>query len=111
MNFNLRINLLHHFEHKQRMKKIIQLGILILAVATFYNARAQAQADSSGTVMELREYAIDHVQGKKPFKYRDADNKLKESKTAYLVTFTFVNELKTTNTMIDFYIGDYRIPE
>lgn len=95
------------------MKKIIQLGILALSLATFYNVGAQVQArsDSGAMVMELKEYVIDHVQGKKPYKYRDNDNKLKESKTAYLVTFTFASELKTMNTMIDFYIGDYRIPE
>ena len=93
------------------MKKIIQLGILTLSLAIFYNVGAQAQVDSNAIVLELKEYAIDHVQGKKPFKYRDTDNKVKESKTAYLVTFIFANELKAMNTMIDFYIGNYRIPE
>ena len=45
------------------MKKIIQLGILTLILAIFHNVGARAQADSSAMVLELREYAIDHVQG------------------------------------------------
>ena len=95
------------------MRKIFQLGMLALVMSTCYNvgAQGQSQSDSGAMIIELKEYAVYHVQGKKLYKYRDNENKLKESKTAYLVTFTFATKLKAMNTRIDFYIGDYRIPE
>ena len=95
------------------MKKIVQLGMLALVIFTFYNvgAQGQNQSDSGALIIDLKEYAVYHVQGKKPYKYRDNDNKLKESKTAYLVMFTFATGLKAMSIRIDFYIGDFRIPE
>ena len=95
------------------MKKIVQFGVLTVAIAICVkvNGQARAQSDSTKFAIVLQDFAVYRVQGKKPFKYRDENFNLKESKTAYLVTFTFASEPKVMNTHVNFYMGDYRIPE
>lgn len=90
--------------------KLISITILTLGIIGFCHPVLQAQTKSSLNI-ELKEYAVHQVQGKKSYTYKDKDNKRKESKTAYLVTLTFAQELKPMDINIDYYIGDYKIPE
>lgn len=90
--------------------KFIPITILAIGIFGFsYNA-VQAQNKTSLTI-ELKEYVVHQVQGKKYYTYKDKDNKRKESKTAYLVTLTFAQKLEPMDINIDYYIGDYKIPE
>ena len=95
--------------------KVIHIKIGIIALATMCiclrAAEGQTQPPKADYKIELKEYAVHQVQGKKPYKFLDKDNKLKESKTAYLITFTFDQKQKPMNVATNFYIGDYRIPE
>jgi hypothetical protein len=72
---------------------------------------AQSAAQQPGIGLELKEYKIYLVQSKKPYKYLDKENKVRESRTAYLVKFFFVKTPKPSDTVIKFYIGEYKVPE
>jgi hypothetical protein len=84
---------------------------VLLLLLTLEFACAQSTTDQQSFTLELKDVQVYQVQAKEPYTYKDKENKTKEVNTAYLVKLVFDKRPQPTNDRIDFYIGDYRIPE
>lgn len=72
------------------------------------NFAQQPQQDQN---LQLKGYEVHFVRAKKPYQYRTEKNELKKAEAAYLVLLHFEKRPPVTNERIDFYIGDYKVPE
>jgi hypothetical protein len=84
--------------------------------ATTQTPSSQAPAASSGaevqpTPLELTGVELHKVRLSYPHKLREKDGKEKVYEQAWLVLFSFKNPPPTMDTRMDFYIGDYQVPE
>jgi hypothetical protein len=62
--------------------------------------------------LKLTGYEVHLTKAKKPYQYRTDNNTvIKKADKAYLVLLHLEPMPKVTNTRIDFYIGDYKVPE
>jgi hypothetical protein len=85
--------------------------VMMVCLATVNTACAQRQPKGQDSALELSSYSVHLVQPKTPYKVRNAKNEVEEKKTAYLVFFDLKHRPAFYNTNLDFYIGDYKIPE
>ena len=93
--------------------KYISLKLLILLCVFSGFTRTMAQSpktDSTGT-LHLAGYEVHFVKAKNIYQYRTDKNELRKADAAYLVLLNLQSLPPVTNTRINFYIGDYKIPE
>ncbi len=88
--------------------KIPILALLLSITTTLVLGQQNKQPDSA---FSLSGYSVHLVQPAKPYKFRNDKNEITEKKTAYLIFFDLKNRPAFLNTKLDFYIGEYKIPE
>ena len=68
-------------------------------------------ADAEPEPLELTDIKLHKVRLSYQHKFREKDGKEKVYEQAWLVLLFFKTSLPVTDTSMDFYIGDYRVPE
>jgi hypothetical protein len=72
---------------------------------------ARPGADAKPDSLELTDIELHKVRLSYPHKFREKDGNDKVYEQAWVVLLSFKTSLPVTDTSLDFYIGDYRVPE